>query len=129
MAYKNLLKEDMMRLFNDEEFSDLEIFCESKKFYVHRALLASRCKYFRKQFYTEREDDEKNEYQTFGLKESPKTNYDQFKLEHFENFLLYLYGGACAMNIQGEYFTKFPVERSHSCGYISLLILCYFKWL
>lgn len=72
------------KLFNQSEYSDVELVVESKHFHAHRVILAARSAYFRALFYG-------------GLRESQQTNQiielKGCKAEPFEILLLYIYTG------------------------------------
>lgn len=77
------------KLFNQSEYSDVELVIESKHFHAHRVILAARSVYFRALLYG-------------GLRESQQTNQiielKECKAEAFEILLLYIYTGKIRLN-------------------------------
>jgi BTB/POZ domain-containing protein 9 len=72
------------KLYNQSEYSDIELIIESEHFYAHRIVLAARSEYFRALLYG-------------GLRESQKDNHiieiKECKSGAFKILLLYIYIG------------------------------------
>jgi BTB/POZ domain-containing protein 9 len=71
-------------LFNQSDYSDVQLLVESEQFYAHRIILAARSEYFRALLYG-------------GLRESQHDNHTieikECKSEAFKILLLYIYTG------------------------------------
>lgn len=76
------LSGDFGNLFNQADYSDIELIVESEHFYAHRIILAARSEYFRALLYG-------------GLRESqhdnPKIEIKECKSAAFKILLLYIY--------------------------------------
>jgi BTB/POZ domain-containing protein 9 len=72
------------KLYNQSDYSDIELIIESEHFYAHRVILAARSEYFRALLYG-------------GLRESQQDNHrieiKECKAAAFEILLLYIYTG------------------------------------
>jgi len=75
-------------LFNQSDYSDIELFVESERFYAHRIILAARSEYFRALLYG-------------GLRESQHDNHTieikECKSAAFKILLLYIYTGRISL--------------------------------
>ena len=54
------VSEDFGKLFNDKEFSDVEIMCDEKIFHCHKAILSTRVDFFRAMFQAEMVENRTN---------------------------------------------------------------------
>lgn len=79
---------DFARLYNQSDFSDLQLIIESECFYAHRIVLAARSQYFRALLYG-------------GMKESQETNQrielKDCKISAFKILLQYIYTGKISL--------------------------------
>lgn len=75
-------------LFNQADYSDIELVVESENFYAHRIILAARSDYFRALLYG-------------GLRESRNDNHTieikECKAEAFKILLYYIYTGRASL--------------------------------
>ncbi|CAF1098217.1 unnamed protein product [Adineta steineri] len=78
------LSEDFGNLFNQSDYSDIELVVQTERFYAHRVILAARSEYFRALLYG-------------GLRESQHNNHSieikECKAAAFKILLLYTYTG------------------------------------
>ena len=47
VEHANILSKDIGNLFANEDYSDITLVVENRKFCAHRVILASRCQFFR----------------------------------------------------------------------------------
>lgn len=82
--HTSVLSEDFARLYNQSDFSDVQLIIESECFYAHRIVLAARSQYFRALLYG-------------GMKESYESNHrielKDCKIGAFKILLQYIYTG------------------------------------
>ena len=72
------------KLYNQSEYSDIELIIESEHFYAHRVILAARSEYFRALLFGGlRESQDKN----------PQIEIKECKADAFKILLLYIYTG------------------------------------
>lgn len=88
-------------LFNQSDYSDIELIVESEQFYAHRIILAARSEYFRALLYG-------------GLRESQQDNHKieikECKSAAFKILLLYIYTGRINLlkeKVKEFYFVKY----------------------
>jgi BTB/POZ domain-containing protein 9 len=76
------------KLYNQSDYSDIELIIESEHFYAHRIILAARSEYFRALLYG-------------GLRESHHDNHTieikECKADAFKILLLYIYTGRISL--------------------------------
>ena len=84
------------KLFNQSDFSDVELLVESERFYAHRIILAARAEYFRALLYG-------------GLRESIHDNriieIKECKAAAFKILLFYIYTGKISLNKENVKFS------------------------
>ena len=86
--HTSTLSVDFSRLFNQSDYSDIQLIVESEHFYAHRIILAARSEYFRALLYG-------------GLRESQQDNHaieiKECKSAAFKMLLLYIYTGRISL--------------------------------
>ena len=109
--HTSALSGDFGNLFNQSEYSDIELVVESEHFYGHRIILAARSEYFRALLYG-------------GLRESQQDNHTieikECKSAAFKMLLLYMYTGRISLLKEKEEILLDLLGLVHQYGFQQL---------
>ncbi|CAF1228299.1 unnamed protein product [Rotaria sordida] len=102
---------DFGKLYNQSDYSDIELIIESEHFYAHRAILAARSEYFRALLYG-------------GLRESQHNNriieIKECKANAFKILLHYIYTGQISLTKENEDVLLDLLGLTHQYGFEQL---------
>ncbi|CAF3726959.1 unnamed protein product [Adineta steineri] len=109
--HTTVLSGDFGKLYNQSDYSDIELVIESEHFYAHRIILAARSEYFRALLYG-------------GLRESQHDNntieIKECKAGAFKILLLYIYTGQISLKQEKEDVLIDLLSLVHQYGFEQL---------
>ena len=109
--HTSALSGDFGTLFNQSDYSDIELIVESERFYAHRIILAARSEYFRALLFG-------------GLRESQQNNHPieikECKSAAFKMLLLYIYTGRISLLKEKEDILLDLLGLVHQYGFQQL---------